>query len=648
MSFFGKFFGGKPKPQKQSGVREPTLAKLPPIKVSQTETTPVDPANDKNLIKVFDAYGREMFITKEDWRTKVLPGTIESNWRNPDQLYGIIFDALNDGMRSDVVAAAEQLYKIDPQPDRGTCVWGIVLKDENRLDEAEKVFRGYITKHGENGSILTNLAKIYSRRKNDKQAEEILWHALEIDPNQDNGLGWYLAIHRERSGEEGGKEALRRISALPGSWRAQLWLGRAALASRNLETALAYYHQSLACITNPVPTDILMQMSGDLGNFGHLPELLQLTEPHFIAETHGLQVGNNLIKAHIDLGQLDAARRILNQLYALKRPDWQQNLSFWDTEIAKTRVQTTVLDDKPPPQIAMLSIEGPVWLKPLSPAVELFPVKQTDGPTVCFIGSSANVATNSKRIIHQLSDSAGRLSRALPLFLAEQVVFGSDAKVLTLVPWIIGQPSGFVFSGVRSRDEDAANNARQGQIKSDYVVISHLNPLAEPWTVELRLVRTIDGKFLGELNASFPLTKPQDGIPQLARRLLTMLAEHAEVASSLSPPIYQVPSGEQFAYYLLRLEQLLAVRCGTMDGVSPEFLSGEREIINGNLQLCLACPDNVSTRLLLAQTLLAMNKIRPDIPPEFKNKIALLQKEKPLLKPAQDVLQRLLNEILAP
>jgi hypothetical protein len=78
---------------------------------------------------------------------------------------------------------------------------------------------------------------------------------------------------------------------------------------------------------------------------------------------------------------------------------------------------------------------------------------------------------------------------------------------------------------------------------------------------------------------------------------------------------------------LLRLEQLLAVRSSTIDGVRSSFLSGEREIINGNLQLCLACPNNVSTRLMLVQTLSGLKKVRPDILPEFKDKLNLLQKE---------------------
>ncbi|MGB7768716.1 MAG: tetratricopeptide repeat protein, partial [Verrucomicrobiia bacterium] len=337
------------------------------------------------MIQVFDAYGREMFITKEVWRTNVLPGSLKSNWSNPDQLYGIIFGALKDGFRSDVIAAAEQLYKIDSQPERGTCVWGIVLKEEGRLDEAEKVFRDFIAKHGENGSVLTNLAKVYSKRNDEKKSEQILWHALEVDPNQDNGLGWYWIIQKERNGEDAGLEALRRIAALPGSWRAQLWLARTALQSKNLEQALVYYHEALSRITKPAPADLLMQISGDLGNAAHLPELLMLTEPHFMAEVHGLPVGNNLIKAHLDLGQLDAARKIVDQLYALKRLDWQKTLSFWDTEIAKARVASTNLNPQKQLKTAMLTGDGPVWLKPNSPAAELFPVKTPDGLAVCFL-----------------------------------------------------------------------------------------------------------------------------------------------------------------------------------------------------------------------------------------------------------------------
>lgn len=637
MSLFKKLFGGK-KPTSPGGDHGERAHDTPPS---------ADPAQDPNLIRVFDRYGRELFIAKEEWRKNILPGAIQAEWTKPDQLYGVILAALNDGFRADVLDAARQLYAIDTDAVRGACVWGIVLMEEERLDEAEQVFRDFLATHGEAGVVLTNLAKVYAKRGDHTAAERILWHALEVDPNQDNGFGWYEVIHRERGGEEAGLAAMRRVAALPGSWRAQLWLARAALQSRDLVSAVALYRESLACVSRPVPGDLLMQMSGDLGNAGYLPEILELVEPHFDPAIHGLTVGNNLIKAHLDLGQTDHSRRILDQLYALKRPDWKDTLSFWDTELAKVRVGLAQPEAADSLRMAMLTIEGPVWLKPESPAAELFPAKSAEAPTVCFLGSSAEIASNSQRVQQQLSDTPGRLSRSLPLFLAETLEMNTNAKARVLVPWILGDSPGFVLSGVPWTDENVANYAREGEVKSDFAVVTHLKPNSEPWTVELRLIRTIDGKCVGTLEGSFPMARPEEGLPDLAQELLALLVREADIEPCPHPAAYQVPGAPDFAPYLLRLEQLLAVRCGSMDGVPPAFLSGEREILDGNLQLCLAHPANLPVRILLAQTLLGMKRVRPDILPELAERLALLQKEHPLAEPAQAVLQRLFNEGLA-
>lgn len=656
MGFFDNLFGRKkpkpdadpkPAPAPATPVQKPGRAEPLVGQAKQPQQPPTDPSKDPNMVRVYDAYGREMFIPKQEWRTKVLPEAIKTNWNNADQLYGVIFSALNDGLFADVLDAAEQLQRIDPNPGRGTCVHSIVLMKNNRLEDAERVLRSYLEKHGEDGSVLTNLAKVYSARNEHQKVDEILWHGLEVDPNQDNGMGWYFAIQRERNGEPAAWEALRRVAAIPGSWRAQLWLARQAFKNGKAEEAMALYQDVLGCVTKPVPADLLMQMSGDLGNAGRLPEILQLVEPHFDVQAHGLQVGNNLIKAHLDLRQLDEARRILDLLYAQKRMDWQQHLRFWDTEIAKARVAGTKVDQTAPMKMAMLTGEGPVWLKPSSPAAELFPAKAQDAMVIAFLGSSAEMATNSKRVEHQMANIQGRLSRSIPLFLAEQVEFNSSARTQTLVPWITEPAGGFVLSGGAWKDEDAASSSRQGELKSDYVVSCHLKTQAEPWILELRLVRSIDGKCLGIFSANLSSAEPQQAMPDIARQLLTLLEQQAEVEIQAPPQFYQVPDGAKFSWYLLRLEQLLAVRCGGMDGVQPGFLSGEREIIDGNIQQCLACPDNVCTRILLAQTLQSMKRVRPVVLPEFKEKIDLLQKEKPLPEPAHGVIQRIINEVFA-
>jgi tetratricopeptide (TPR) repeat protein len=634
MAFFGDLFGKRKPAPAAPPAPAPTPAPAP-------ASAPAQPAAQPENIRVFDAYGREMLVSRQDWVDKVLAGALQKEWKNCDRLAGLITQALQDRFFQEMVEPAEHLREIDTNKERSATLLAVTYLNVKRFADAE-----HIRAHGETGNILTNLAKAYSAEGHEKRSHETLWHGLELDPNQANGLAWYEAIHRERQGPDAGTDALRRIAALPASWRAQLWLARQALRARQLDAALDYYRESLARAGTPVPVDLLTQMSGDLGNNGHLPELITWTEPRFDPALHGLQVGNNLIKAHIDLGQIDEARRILDSLYALKRPDWNKSLSFWDTEIAKVRVASDPVGPAEPLQLAMLRIEGPVWLKPASPATELFRAKPAGAPLISFLGASAETPAPSDTTQRQMADAPGRISRALPLFFAEQVHFCTEANVRTLVPWIAAKSPGFVLSGRRWEDAEAAGHARAEEPKADYIVLSHIDAKTETWTLYLKLVRTIDAKSLAELTATFPFKEPETAIPAITRQLLDQLAVHAELRPEPASDYYDIPTGPQFPYYLLRLEQLLAARCGAMDGVPKNFLSGEREIINGNIQNCLANPRSLPARLVLLQTFIAIAKPRPEIVGEFRDKLLLLQKEKPLPEPAHSIIQRLLNESL--
>jgi len=633
MSLFSKLFGQKPKPVAPR--LKPPPASPPP---------PGAPA----MLKAWDAYGRTCEIPREAWRTQVLPVNFQNAWNKPDDLAALIGISLNDGFVADCLEPARHLHRIDTQPKRGATFLAAILLQLKKFVEAECIIKDALALHGEDGILLTNLAKAYSGQNRNELAEETLWRGLQLDPNQDNGMGWYYAIQRERGGDEAAQEALRRIAAIPGSWRAQIWLAKNELQSRKLESALAIYQGCLDRAPTPIPSELLMSISGDLGNAGHLPEILNLVGPRFDVHTHGLQVGNNLIKAYVDLGQFDAARKILDELYAQNRTDWKPSLSYWDTEMAKARIAITPFDDKVPSQAQMLTTEGPVWLNKESPATELFPANAPDATLIAFLGCSAERATNSKRVQHQLADPAGRLSRALPLYFAEQVEFSTRSRTVTLVPWFTNsETSGFVLSGGPWPDDDASQHARASESKADYIVTAHMKTQTEPWQLELRLIRTIDAKCLGHLETALDYHRPEDTLHDLMKQFLPLVCEQAEVPSRTPPIFYDPPTGRELPYYLLRLEQLLALRCGTLETARPDFLNGEREIIDGNLQLCVARPQNVETRVLLAQTLIALKEVRPEILPEFKDKIALLQKEMPLTDPARGVVQRMFNEVFA-
>jgi tetratricopeptide (TPR) repeat protein len=635
MGLFDKLFGKKNKP-----------ADAPAGAAGGSEQG--DPSKDPNMIKVFDQFGRELFITRQEWVKSVLLPNIKAAWDDPEKLAGFILGGFQDGFISELIEGAERLAAIDTNHERSTVLLAIALLKSNRAGDSERVLRAHMAKHGESGVVLTNLAKVQAEGEEADLTMQTLWHALELDPNQDNAVGWYEVVHREKQGEEAGLEALRRIAALPESWRAQLWLARAALQRRALDEALQLYQESLTNAPRPVPVDLLTQMSGDLGNLGHLPELVNLTAPHFRAEIHGLQVGNNLIKGLLDLGHMDEARSILDQLYAQKRPDWKEHLSFWDTELAKTRLVTQPQPVAEKLEVTLLTVSGPVWLKEDSSAAELFPIKDTAGPSLCFVCASVEHAAPAERLEHQLSDAAGRVSRALPLFFAEQTHWRTDARVSTLIPWVVRPTNGFVVSSHPWSDEQVAGMARQGDEPNEYAITAHLQVQAEPWRLELRLLRTIDGSCLGTLASNFLMASPEAAIPALMDEVLALL--QAETGAVVMPPptAYAVPTGQNFPNYLLRLEQLLATRCSGMDGVQPGFLSGEREIIEGNLHLCLAHPDLLSVRVLFAQTLQTMKRIRPDVVVEFRDKVALLQQQHPLPGAAQGVIDRMLNESTSP
>ena len=111
---------------------------------------------------------------------------------------------------------------------------------------------------------------------------------------------------------------------------------------------------------------------------------------------------------------------------------------------------------------------------------------------------------------------------------------------------------------------------------------------------------------------------------------MKMLAEHANVNTIQPPPWYKIPTGISYGDYLLRIEQQLAVMCMHLEFLKGGGLTGEHEILDGALHLCVNNPDNYLVRMVFAQTLRQMKKVRPDMLPEYREKINRLQTEYPL------------------
>lgn len=313
------------------------FAKLRSVFFAKAEISAASSANagQPSMITAYDESGRQVMIPREEWQKRVLPGWIQQHWDDPDALYTTICMSLNDGFFVEVLGASERLLAIDPNQERSHTVRGIVLMKTGDLDGAERILQDCIQRCGRTGTLLTNLAKVYAERGDHKQSEATLWEGLTLDPNQDNGLLWWGAIHEERDATNGFPEAMQRVAAIEGSWRPQLWLAQACLEKKNLTEAKRYYDHILQVAADQ--SDAMIMISGDLGKNGYVCEVLDTILPIYNPEKHDIRIGGNLLQAYLETKNYVDGEKLLHRLFALNRPDIKEQLTFYATEFDKLK-----------------------------------------------------------------------------------------------------------------------------------------------------------------------------------------------------------------------------------------------------------------------------------------------------------------------
>ena len=583
-------------------------------------------AQKPGTIDALDNFGRKITITRDDWLNSVLLGNLDNAWDDPEKLADFIVSGLKDDFFQEIEHAAIRLCEIDPEPARAVVYLAIIYLHSDRPKKAEIVLRDHITKHGEEGVVLTNLAKAQSAQGKEEKMLKTLWRGLELDPNQDNAVGWYEIIYREKDGEQAGILALERIASIVGSWRAQLWLARKDLSKRNLESALVRYEEALSVAGEPAPHDLLMQMSGDLGNAGHLNEILQMVAPRFEISHHGIQVGNNLIKAFLDTGQIDSAHEILKRLRLEGRMDWQDTLSYWDEEIGRVKCDIKEPVSSESLKVSLLALESPLIYKSESETATLFPSKSTDAPRVAIIGGTMDTGQTDFAGKSQPSDNPGRFCRALPLFIQEFLFTHTNAKTRNYVTWIENDGGGFLVSGKSWSDTDASNHARNGENPCDFGITTHLIARGENWTIQLRILRTIDAKCLFHKEYQIAEWQPHTASPDILQDIMICLSEEAGLFKQ-NQIHFESLEGRYLDEYMFRLEQSLAVRCHAMNHHESGILCNPGEIILGMMQLSSAHPNHLPIFCLLLNTLSGMHKSDPELARTFKPKLEALFKE---------------------
>ncbi len=287
------------------------------------------PEVEDDSVEAYDAHGRVVRVPRAEWREKVLLPTLEEAKVDLERLYGVIVAALTDGYAEDLLPYALFLAERDPSPARGTALVAAVHLAMNALDDAEAVLERSLAEHGPDALVLANLARVHEGRGNEERVGTLLWDALTLDPNHGFTFGWFMDRARAKGGPEATRIASETVGALPGSWRARLVRAGYSLAHGRFEEAGGYHDEALAMAPDPVPSDLLLQMSGDLGKAGRFDTLVALVRPRFRPEIHDFFVGANLMKAYLGLERREAAVEVFDALCNENRVDWHDRLEQW-------------------------------------------------------------------------------------------------------------------------------------------------------------------------------------------------------------------------------------------------------------------------------------------------------------------------------
>lgn len=589
----------------------------PASSTSAAATEPIRQGKSANtsapkLIKVYDSFGREVQITVKDWREKVLGPNLKKHWDNPAELYNMIHSALNDELFEDVDEASQRLLAIDDIPERAYSIRAIVLMKTARWDLAEKVLREGIRKLGETGTLLTNLAKVYAERGEVAKQDATLWQAIQLDPNMENGLLWWLAIAHERGGKPAYIDALQKAAALPRSWLPQMWLAREALEQGNVAEAKALYQQVLA--GGLYHSSALMMMSGDLGRNKQVPLIIELVAPVFEPGKHDIQAGFNLLQAYVELQDVAAGIALLNKLYALGISPYKQHLDYYQNAFASLQRESFTEREVDPSavEIETIGFSGPLWMYGLREPRWLFKNKPEEAEKVMLL-PLAIVGRGGDRAVEQQEDDAGRYSRAMALYLAEAVHYWTPFASVTLIPAV--KAGGPVVFG---NEHDCAELCERFGAEYRYLITGSLRQAAGSWQLRLELWDCKNRTCIEAITQAAPEKEPGVALLAAERVLLSKLGTAA--ATLPWDAFYQRPGNDAITPYLVATGQLLMLNLIAEHPEAKSRIWGERNMIEWPLNMVLHWGRAEVLKFMYLACLTRAAKYGSEILPEFKER----------------------------
>ncbi|MGK0205816.1 MAG: tetratricopeptide (TPR) repeat protein, partial [Planctomycetota bacterium] len=386
--------------------------------MSESEN-PTSPPAPKDHVEVLNAQGQRVSITREQYLTQALPEMLKASDTDPERLTQVIMQAVRDGFADNVIAAANRLTVIDKgNLERALTVLAVVQRDSGDLDLAEDTLNELKQRKPDSAAAYVGLGMLQERQGNLDKCEELLLQALEMDSNNPDAVHGYLQTRHRSVGDEGYPAEIEKLMALPGSWRAHMWMARLMLSKDNADGAASIYRDKLS--GDEVESDALLMAVADLVQNGKHELIEELIVSRFEPGKHHPHIGMAMLQHYHMQQKHEVGEELLHQMYVHYGHMLSAELQQFSGEFDRLRLsKLPKMPDLPPnPKVNLMRLDRPSWYAGLDDPAWLLPPKG-DGHKHIMVFALA--IDGQPKLEPAQEEELGRATRSLPLWFAEQI-----------------------------------------------------------------------------------------------------------------------------------------------------------------------------------------------------------------------------------
>jgi tetratricopeptide (TPR) repeat protein len=257
-------------------------------------------------------FGQTIQMSREDYQKKVIPHNLEMYWDDREMLRQFAMELVRDGFTEQAAIAADRLLELYGPIESALNFRAIVHMQAKELDQAKALLLDCIERFPSSGQACTNLARVYALQGEEAKAFQMLETGLFKDPNLENGLNLYVESFLQFNKRQELQQRLEALAEKEGAWRPQLHLARLALADDNLLKAMQWYRKAIEAADDK--DEIVMTVTGELGQAGYVYQLIQICEQYWSPTFQYPYAGFNYANALLATDQKEKAIALLREM----------------------------------------------------------------------------------------------------------------------------------------------------------------------------------------------------------------------------------------------------------------------------------------------------------------------------------------------